>query len=210
MNKHRLTTAFALAYLGATPTMATVTLNYAYDDLNRVTAAVRSDGPEFSFDYDDMTNIVRMDFLNPDSDGDGLKDIEEIQIHGTEALISDSDGDGLSDADEVHAHNTNPLNSDSDNDGFSDGQEIQYGSDPLDSGSVPAVADGDLNGDGLVDAADVMLAERIVLGQLDPDQNQSIHGDVAPLADGTPSPDGKIDINDLQVIKRKALGHVNF
>lgn len=43
----------------------------------------------------------------------------------------DSDGDGLSDYDEENIHGTHPHNPDTDNDGFSDGQEVENGYDPL-------------------------------------------------------------------------------
>jgi pseudomonalisin len=70
--------------------------------------------------------------------------------------------------------------------------------------------DGDINGDGVVDAADVMLAEQITLGLLTPTANQLAHGDVAPLVNGVPAPDGKVDVSDVLIIERKALGLVNF
>ena len=43
-----------------------------------------------------------------DSDGDGLPDSEELDIHGTNPLVADTDGDGLNDGDEVDT-GTNPL-----------------------------------------------------------------------------------------------------
>lgn len=54
----------------------------------------------------------------PDTDGDGLTDAEEI-FYGTDPDTADSDGDGLSDGAEVQ-HGTNPLNPDSDGDGVQD------------------------------------------------------------------------------------------
>jgi len=44
----------------------------------------------------------------PDTDGDGLSDSEEVDIHGTNPLVADTDGDGLNDGDEVE-YGTNPL-----------------------------------------------------------------------------------------------------
>jgi hypothetical protein len=67
-----------------------------------------------------------------------------------------------------------------------------------------------LNGDGVVNVADVLLAERILLGRLTPTQVQLIHGDVAPLVGGVPAPDGQFNLGDVLVIQRKALGQINF
>lgn len=71
---------------------------------------------------------------------------------------------------------------------------------------VVTAADGDLNGDGNVDVADVLLAERIALGLIVPTANQLAHGDVAPAG----NPDGIIDAADVLRIRRKALGLENF
>jgi hypothetical protein len=70
----------------------------------------------------------------------------------------------------------------------------------------PAPADGDLNGDGVVDVADVALAERIALGLIVPTPTQMAHGDVAPAG----APDGVIDAADVARIRRKALGLETF
>lgn len=37
----------------------------------------------------------------PDTDGDGLSDKEELTVYGTSPLLADSDGDGISDYDEI-------------------------------------------------------------------------------------------------------------
>ena len=66
--------------------------------------------------------------------------------------------------------------------------------------------DGDLNGDGVVDVADVALAERIALGLITPTADQLAHGDVAPAG----APDGVIDAADVARILRKALGLETF
>jgi uncharacterized repeat protein (TIGR01451 family) len=66
-----------------------------------------------------------------DPDHDGLTNLEEYQ-HGTDPHNPDTDGDGLSDGDEVHVYHTNPLLWDTDGDGISDGVEVKTGSDPLD------------------------------------------------------------------------------
>jgi hypothetical protein len=66
-----------------------------------------------------------------DPDHDGLTNLEEYQ-YGTDPNNPDTDGDGLSDGDEVHVYRTNPLLWDTDGDGISDGVEVKTGSDPLD------------------------------------------------------------------------------
>ncbi|MHB8473424.1 MAG: hypothetical protein ACYDC8_11405 [Gammaproteobacteria bacterium] len=65
--------------------------------------------------------------------------------------------------------------------------------------------DGDLNADGIVNVADVALAERMALGLVTPTANQLLHGDVAPVGGN-----GVIDIADVARIRRKALGLENF
>lgn len=66
--------------------------------------------------------------------------------------------------------------------------------------------DGDLNGDAIVDAADVALAERMALGLVTPTTNQLTHADVAPAG----VPNGVIDAADIARIRRKALGLETF
>jgi hypothetical protein len=100
------------------------------------------------FDEDGLTNLEEFqnetDPSNPDTDGDGLSDGEEVKEYFTDPLNADTDGDGLSDGDEVLIHNTDPLNPDTDSDTFGDYQEIVHGSDPLSAASVPAADRGPL------------------------------------------------------------------
>lgn len=56
---------------------------------------------------------------NPDTDEDGLKDGEEVNLWRTNPLVADSDGDGWNDGKEVKA-GTNPLDQDTDKDGLID------------------------------------------------------------------------------------------
>ncbi len=65
-----------------------------------------------------------------DSDEDGLSDVEETFMTGTDPNNPDSDGDGLGDGFEVQ-NRLSPLNPDTDGDGVNDGQEVQQGSDPF-------------------------------------------------------------------------------
>lgn len=97
---------------------------------------------------------------NPDSDGDGLLDGDEVLVYLTNPLNGDTDGDGLPDFNEVMQYGTNPSNPDSDGDGFNDFNEINAGTNPNDSasftGSPNAVA-VDSDGDGLTDAQEAEL-----------------------------------------------------
>ncbi|MEM1863211.1 MAG: hypothetical protein QXT47_05975 [Desulfurococcaceae archaeon] len=95
--------------------------------------------------------IYRTDPLNPDTDGDGLKDLDEITITLTDPLNPDTDGDGLKDGDEVLNYGTNPLRRDSDEDGLDDYVEAflrKYNTDPLNP---------DTDGDGLKDGEEVFI-----------------------------------------------------
>lgn len=67
-------------------------------------------------------------------------------------------------------------------------------------------ADGDINGDGVVDVADVALAERMALGLVVPTSTQLSHADVAPNG----ATDSVIDAADVARIRRKALGLETF
>lgn len=85
---------------------------------------------------------------NPDTDGDGLKDGEEVNRYKTNPLIVDTDKDDLSDYDEVMKYSTNPNNPDTDGEGLKDGEEVfKYKTNPL---SV------DSDNDGLTDYQEVM------------------------------------------------------
>ncbi|HEX3743971.1 MAG TPA: Ig-like domain-containing protein [Bryobacteraceae bacterium] len=71
-----------------------------------------------------------------DSDGDGVPDWLEI-LSGTDPLNPDTDGDGLTDFEELFIYHTNPQDPDTDGDGLYDGLEVLFRSDPLDPNSTP-------------------------------------------------------------------------
>jgi len=84
-----------------------------------------------------------------DTDGDGIADVLERDVYGTDPYTIDSDGDGMGDDDELAFWGNdwsidydgdglnNLVDIDSDNDGASDGSEIVEGSDPGDNSSIP-------------------------------------------------------------------------
>ena len=120
-----------------------------------------------------------------DTDGDGLLDSFEVFI-GTDPTLIDTDGDGLSDFLEVAYDgdvtqyspwaDLNPISADTDSDGVPDGI------DPLPR--VYNFANGDLAPlgapDGNLNAADYLVALRIVLGQIPVTELELSHGDVFP------------------------------
>ncbi|MBK7258204.1 MAG: OmpA family protein [Ignavibacteriae bacterium] len=138
---------------------------------------------------------------NPDSDGDGLPDGEEVKRYRTNPLRTDSDSDGLSDADEVVKYKTDPIRFDSDGDGLSDGDEIlKYSSDPTRV---------DTDGDGLTDGDEILKLKTDPLkvdgdsdGLSDWDEVKSYRTDPAnPDTDG----DGIIDGEEVTKYKTSPL-----
>ncbi|MDW7680634.1 MAG: OmpA family protein [bacterium] len=111
----------------------------------------RGSSADADWDKDGLTNKIEKELgtdpRNPDTDGDGLSDGDEVNIYKTDPLKADTDGDGLSDGDEVNIYKTNPLKADTDGDGLSDGDEVnKYMTDPLKA---------DTDGDGLSDGDEV-------------------------------------------------------
>ncbi|MGE5436054.1 MAG: OmpA family protein [Syntrophothermus sp.] len=89
----------------------------------------------------------KTDPKNPDTDADGLKDGAEVKQYKTDPLNKDTDGDGLGDGQEVNSTKTNPLDKDTDADGLTDGQEVNTTkTDPLNP---------DTDKDGLKDGDEV-------------------------------------------------------
>jgi len=91
-----------------------------------------------------------------------------------------------------------------------DGTEVLAGTNPLSNTDFPEW--GDINGDGTVDIADVLLATRAAIGLLSLDASQLARGNVAPLVNGLPQtlPTDIFNAADLLLIQRKALGLVSF
>ncbi len=128
--------------------------------------------------------------------------------------LLDSDGDGLLDVDEINVHETDPNESDTDGDGFDDGFEVTVGSDPTDSTSLPlpsfdfvetqdfdedtidpalSVAIRDLNGDGQQDLAFVVKGTVFAL----PGRQDGTFADVLPHVATTGHDSTSVAIGDL-------------
>ena len=106
-----------------------------------------SDGQEICYDNNclDYTDGQDTNPNNPDTDGDGYLDGWEAQygfdpLNPTDPSIDDdSDRDGIPNEFESNVYGTDPNNADTDGDGYPDKFETDYGSDPLDEGSIPNV-----------------------------------------------------------------------
>jgi hypothetical protein len=161
-----------------------------------------------------------------DTDGDGIIDATEL-TNGTDPNLVDSDGDGLTDgatgfvllgavpggidkdgdgyADGELDYGTDPNLVDTDGDQISDTLEANLGSNPLSAGSWPAIADGDLaplgSPDGNINAADLLIAQRILQASVTPLPLQFAHGDLYPPG----SPDGVINLSDVILLLNLVL-----
>jgi len=185
-------------------TLALASLSPPDGDLDGVSDAEDNCPLDANADQQDYDNDGAGDACDDDDDNDGLSDMDEATA-GTNPLNSDTDNDTLDDGDEVNTYLTNPLQSDTDADGFGDAVEVAAGSDPNSSSSIPASTNGDINNDGLLNAADILLASRFVLGTLLPDSGQLLRGDVAPVVNNVSVPDGTIDAADLLIVQRWTL-----
>ncbi len=79
----------------------------------------------------DETGVYGTDPADPDTDDDGLLDGAEVIDLGTDPLDDDTDGDTLIDGDEVLVYGTDPLDDDTDGDFLDDAEELDLGTDPL-------------------------------------------------------------------------------
>ncbi len=119
----------------------------------------------FDNDGDGLSNASEgawgTDPNNPDSDGDGLLDGEEVHLCGTDPTSPDSDEDGITDDIEVGNPN-DPTDSDQDgiinaldpDDDDDDIPTIIEGDDDADDDGTPNYLDDDSDGDGIPDSTE--------------------------------------------------------
>ncbi|MBN16564.1 MAG: hypothetical protein CMB37_00170 [Euryarchaeota archaeon] len=113
------------------------------------TLSVVDDGNGDTGTWNDWELVIHGTSTVVDSDGDGLLDENETEIHNTDPFDIDTDDDSLSDGQEVLVTNTDPLDPDSDDDSLFDGLEVTlYGTNPLSN---------DTDSDGLTDAQEVLF-----------------------------------------------------
>lgn len=77
----------------------------------------------------DWLELLGVDSASAHNDDDGLPNLIEYEISGSNPLVADTDGDGLNDGAEVSA-GSSPFDPDTDDDGMTDGWEVQYGLKP--------------------------------------------------------------------------------
>lgn len=124
---------------------------------------------------------VTGDPLNPDSDFDGVDDLNEYLFRSDPRSI-DSDDDGLSDLDELHLLTNQTLTGwDSDGDGLGDGIELGFGSDPMDP---------DSDGDGLFDNQEFAIGSNPNRSDTDQDGLGDLNEVLYGADPNNPDPDG--------------------
>jgi hypothetical protein len=166
--------------------------------------------------HDGVVDSTEGDPLNLDTDGDGLSDGDEVNQHGTNPLVADTDGDLIPDGWEL-SNGLDPLDpadasTDTDGDGETALFEFNAGTDPNDSTSNSSGTrrKGDLapygNPDGQVNAADIVILQRFITGNLTPTPAELAVADVAPLG----APDGTINAADLLILTRAVLGLITL
>jgi len=106
---------------------------------------------------------------HPDADNNGETNLQAAGA-GNPLLPPDTDGDGLTDIDELLIHGTSPANPDTDGDGVNDGTEVSWNTGPLDPNDF--ILPGDINVDGQVDLADYLLMSRYLTGSKTPTANE--------------------------------------
>jgi len=116
---------------------AAMTYQYQYDDLGRLNTINVNGSSIITYGYDTASNIKSIAAM--DSDGDGLKDADELAYYNTDPQRPDTDWDTMLDGWEV-AHQLQPTVNDAaldaDGDGFLNSEESASGTDPQ---AIPVV-----------------------------------------------------------------------
>lgn len=113
-------------------------------------------------DQADMDTDGAGDACDDDIDGDNLSNTVEARL-GSDPRNTDTDGDGLGDGTEVNVHQTSPISPDTDGDGLTDGSEINnYGTNPRvsDKGDLAPLGAAD----GQTNIADLLILSRFAEG----------------------------------------------
>jgi len=195
-------------------------------ELNAALEATALDMGTPGFDYASGYGLIQADLaiaaLTLDTDSDGVADFADncaavpngpllpaacdagIPQRNTDgdalgdACDTDDDEDGLPDVAEdidmncaVNAGETDALNSDTDGDGVGDGQD-QYPLDPLQSGLI-----GDINGDGVFNAQDLLLVQQALTGVVVLDLAETYRADLHPVGG-----DDMINLSDWLALQK--------
>jgi hypothetical protein len=100
---------------------------------NPLKADSDGDGVPDKKEIEDRTNPNGKGLM--DSDKDDVADKDEL-IYKTDMFNPDTDGDGLTDGQEIFKYKTNPNNPDTDGDGNTDGKEVANGFNPNGPGKL--------------------------------------------------------------------------
>tara|TARA_R110002072_G_scaffold5891_10_gene36311 strand:- start:5556 stop:6347 length:792 start_codon:yes stop_codon:yes gene_type:complete len=181
---HRALALICLLFVPAY-SLATVAIQYHYDDLNRLTGVVRGGpGSAVHYRYDEGSNLKWIaSGDSPDTDSDGTPNFVD----------TDDDNDGISDPVEIAAGLNHLVAGDAagdlDGDGISNLQEYLQQSDINHF-------HGDLDSDNDLDLGDIVVLKRIIFGHVaaTQEQRESGHGDV--------NMDGRLDVGDLVILRR--------
>ncbi len=170
--------------------VAAVTIDYYYDDLNRLTNVAHDDDAlSVVYQYDHASNIEWIATADsPDTDGDGVPNFVD----------ADDDDDGISDPVEIGA-GLNPLLP-TDAAGDLDGDGISNINEYLQDSDINHFH-GDLDSDDDLDLGDIVVLKRIIFEQViaTQEQRESGHGDV--------NMDGRLDVGDLVILRRLHFGY---
>jgi hypothetical protein len=139
------------------------------------------------------------DVCDDDDDNDGTLDTTDaFPLDSSEDTDTDSDGIG------------NNADTDDDDDGYSDDLEVTVGTDPLDNQSTFLDVAGDINGDGQINAGDLVLGMRILIGLHIPTVPEQARFDIAPLSGGLPMLDGNNNAGDYLILQGLVSGSISF